>query len=444
MKLLIKNAIVVEPSKNLEKKQDILIENGKIIEIKENIKLTQPHKQINANNFYVSAGFIDIHTHLREPGNEEEETINSGTKAAAAGGFTSVFCMPNTNPPIDDQAAVEFIMLKAKNEGLINVYPVGCVTKLRKGEELTEIGELKKAGVVAISDDGEPVENSKIMRRALEYSKMFNLPVIQHCEDKNLSKGGVINEGKVSTMLGVRGIPKESEEIIVIRDIILASLSKGFLHLTHISSKNSIEFIKQAKQKNINITCDVTPHHLVLTEDYLLKSPYDTNLKINPPLRTEEDRISLINAIKDDTVDCISSDHAPHTKEEKSKEFDLAPFGIIGLETLFPLCVTFLYYKHKVPLINIIKKITNNPAKIFNLKNKGKIEIGYDADLTIFSIQEEFIVSNFFSKSSNSPFIGWKLKGKIKYTICGGKVVFDSTNPKDPFYENKNFYNNKK
>lgn len=444
MKLLIKNGIVIEPSKNLEKKLDILIENGKITKIEENLKVIknrQLYKIIDAKNNYVSAGFIDIHTHLREPGNEEEETINSGTKAAAAGGFTSVFCMPNTNPPIDDQAAVEFVMLKTKNEGIINVFPVGCVTKLRKGEELTEIGELKKAGVVAISDDGEPVENSKIMRRALEYAKMFNLPVIQHCEDKNLSKGGVINEGKVSTLLGIRGIPKEAEEVMVIRDIILASLSGGLLHLTHLSTKNSIEFVRQAKQKGIKVSCDVTPHHFVLTEEALLKNPYDTNLKMNPPLRTQEDVDAIIEAIRDNTIDCIASDHAPHTKEEKSKEFDLAPFGIIGLETLFPLCITFLYHKHRIPLSNILSKLTNNPAKIFNLKNKGKIEIGYDADITIFSIDEDFVVKKFFSKSSNSPFIGWKLKGKVKYTICNGKVVFDY---KSEIYENKNLYNTQK
>lgn len=428
MKLLIKNGIVIEASKNLEKKLDLLIENGKIVKIGQNIKTQKLYKVIDAKNNYVCAGLIDIHTHLREPGNEEEETISSGTKAAAAGGFTSIFCMPNTNPPIDDQAAVEFIMLKTKNEGVINVFPVGCVTKLREGKELTEIGELKKAGVVAISDDGEPIENSKIMRRALEYSKMFNLPVIQHCEDKNLSKGGVINEGKVSTLLGIRGIPKEAEEVMVIRDIILASLSGGFLHLTHLSTKNSVEFVRQAKQKNIKVSCDVTPHHFVLTEEHLLKNPYDTNLKMNPPLRTQEDVDAIIEAIKDNTIDCIASDHAPHTKEEKNREFDLAPFGIIGLETLFPLCITFLYHKHKIPLATILSKLNNNPAKIFNLKNKGMIEIGYDADITIFSINEEFVVKKFFSKSSNSPFVGSKLKGKIKYTICNGKVIFDDKN----------------
>ena len=424
MKLLIKNGIVVEPSKNLQQQVDILIENGKIIRIAKKIELKEKIETIDAKNYVVSPGLIDIHTHLREPGNEDEETIATGTRAAAAGGFTTIFCMPNTNPPIDNQATVELVMLKAKNEGLINVLPVGCITKQRKGEELTEIGELKNAGVVAISDDGSSVKNSKIMRRALEYTKMFDLVIISHCEDTDLSKDGVVNEGKVSTLLGLRGIPKEAEEIMVIRDIILASLTQSKLHITHVSTKGSIDFIRQAKKSGIKITCDVTPHHFVLTEDKLLEYPYDTNLKMNPPLRTQEDLDAIIEAIKDDVIDCIASDHAPHTIEEKNKEFDLAPFGIIGLETVLPLCITYLYYKHKIPLIKIIEKLTTNPAKIFGLKTKGKIELGFDADLTIFSLDEEFIVDKFYSKSINSPFVGWKLKGKIKYTICNGKVVY--------------------
>jgi dihydroorotase len=424
MKLLIKNGIVVEPAKNLQQQLDILIENGKIIRIAKKIELKEKIETIDAKNYIVSPGLIDIHTHLREPGNEDEETIATGTRAAAAGGFTTIFCMPNTNPPIDNQATVELVMLKAKNEGLINVLPVGCITKQRKGEELTEIGELKNAGVVAISDDGSSVKNSKIMRRALEYAKMFDLVIISHCEDTDLSKDGVVNEGKVSTLLGLRGIPKEAEEIMVIRDIILASLTQSKLHITHVSTKGSIDFIRQAKKSGIKITCDVTPHHFVLTEDKLLEYPYDTNLKMNPPLRTQEDLNAIIEAIKDDVIDCIASDHAPHTIEEKNKEFDLAPFGIIGLETVLPLCITYLYYKYKIPLIKIIEKLTTNPAKIFSLKTKGKIELGFDADLTIFSLDEEFIVDKFYSKSKNSPFVGWKLKGKIKHTICNGKVVY--------------------
>jgi len=424
MKLLIKNGIIVEPAKNLQQQLDMLIENGKIIRIAKKIELKEKIETIDAKNYIVSPGLIDIHSHLREPGNEDEETIATGTRAAAAGGFTTIFCMPNTNPPIDNQATVELVMLKAKNEGLINVLPVGCITKQRKGEELTEIGELKNAGVVAISDDGSSVKNSKIMRRALEYAKMFDLVIISHCEDTDLSKDGVVNEGKVSTLLGLRGIPKEAEEIMVIRDIILASLTQSKLHITHVSTKGSIDFIRQAKKSGIKITCDVTPHHFVLTEDKLLEYPYDTNLKMNPPLRTQEDLNAIIEAIKDDVIDCIASDHAPHTIEEKNKEFDLAPFGIIGLETVLPLCITYLYYKYKITLIKIIEKLTTNPAKIFGLKTKGKIELGFDADLTIFSLDEEFIVDKFYSKSTNSPFVGWKLKGKIKYTICNGKVVY--------------------
>lgn len=423
MKLLIKNGLVIDPAQNIEKKLDILVENTKIVELKDKIN-TKADIIIDAKDYIVCPGLIDIHAHLREPGNEEEETIASGTKSAAAGGITSLFCMPNTSPPIDDQTSVEFVMLKAKSEGVVNVFPVGAVTKNRQGEELTEIGELKKAGVVAISDDGEPISNSKIMRRALEYAKMFDLIVISHCEDKMLTKGGVINEGRVSTLLGLRGMPKEAEEIMVIRDIILASLTKGKLHITHVSTKDAINFIRQAKQNGILVTCDVTPHHLVLTEDWIEKQPFNTNLKVNPPLRTEDDTKALIDAIKDDTVDCIASDHAPHTIEEKSKEFDLAPFGIIGLETMLPLCITYLYHKNKFPIKKIIEKLSTNPAKIFKIKNKGALKPNYDADITIFSPDEEFLVKNFCSKSSNSPFIGWKLKGKVKYTICNGNIVF--------------------
>ncbi|MCX7940203.1 MAG: dihydroorotase [Endomicrobia bacterium] len=427
MKILIKNGIVLDPEQDIEKKLDILIENGKITKIAEKINL-KPNLIINAKSYIVSPGLIDIHTHLREPGNEEEETIASGTIAAAAGGITSVFCMPNTQPPIDDQTSVEFVMLKAKSEGVVNVFPVGAITKNRQGEELTEIGELKKAGVVAISDDGEPISNSKIMRRALEYARMFDLTVISHCEDKLLTKGGVINEGRVSTLLGLRGMPKEAEEIMVMRDIILASLTLGKLHITHVSTKNSINFIRHAKQNGLQITCDVTPHHFTLSEDEIEKQPYNTNLKMNPPLRTHEDVKALIEAIKDDTVDCIASDHAPHTVEEKNKEFDLAPFGIIGLETLLPLSITYLYHKEKLPLKNIIKKLATNPARIFKLKDKGSLKIGYDADITIFDPYKEFVVKSFSSKSSNSPFIGWKLKGKVKYTICKGNIVFKDKN----------------
>lgn len=423
MKLLIKNGLVIDPAQNIEKKLDILVENTKIVELKDKIN-TKADITIDAKNYIVCPGLIDIHAHLREPGNEEEETIASGTKSAAAGGITSLFCMPNTSPPIDDQTSVEFVMLKAKSEGVVNVFPVGAVTKNRQGEELTEIGELKKVGVVAISDDGEPISNSKIMRRALEYAKMFDLIVISHCEDKMLTKGGVINEGRVSTLLGLRGMPKEAEEIMVIRDIILASLTKGKLHITHVSTKDAINFIRQAKQNGILVTCDVTPHHLVLTEDWIEKQPFNTNLKVNPPLRTENDTKALIDAIKDDTVDCIASDHAPHTIEEKSKEFDLAPFGIIGLETMLPLCITYLYHKNKLSIKKIIEKLSTNPAKIFKIKNKGALKLNYDADITIFSPDEEFVVKNFYSKSSNSPFIGWKLKGKVKYTICNGNIVF--------------------
>ncbi len=429
MKILIKNGFVVDPSQKLEKKLDLLIENGKIIKLLSKINRSKGAKVIDAKNCVVCPGLIDIHTHLREPGHEEEETIATGTRAAAAGGITTVFCMPNTHPVIDNQTTVEFILLKAKKEGVVNVFPVGSITKGILGEELSEIGELKKAGVVGVTDDGEPVMNSKIMRRALEYSKMFNLPVISHCEDKNLSKDGVINEGLISTLLGLRGIPSQSEDIMVIRDIILSSLAGGKLHITHISTKKSVEYIRRAKKEGVNVTCDTAPHYFVLTENYIkgkkLEHVYDTNAKMKPPLRTQEDVDAIIEGLKDGTIDCIASDHAPHTLEEKSKEFDLAPFGIIGLETLLPLSVTFLYKKNKMSLLKLISKFTTNPSKIFNLKC-GCLKEGFVADVTIFNPEEEFLVKKFVSKSCNSPFLGWKLKGKIKYTICNGKIVYST------------------
>ncbi|MFQ3675902.1 MAG: dihydroorotase, partial [Endomicrobiia bacterium] len=328
MKILIKNGLVVDPNQKLEKKLDLFVDNGKIVKLSSKINKQKNTKIIDAKGCVVCPGLIDIHTHLREPGHEEEETIATGTRAAASGGITTVFCMPNTHPVIDNQPAVEFILLKAKKEGVINVFPVGTITKNAQGEELSEIGELKKAGVVGISDDGEPVMNSKIMRRALEYSKMFNIPVISHCEDKNLSKDGVVNEGRISTLLGLRGIPKEAEEVMVMRDIILSSLTGGKLHITHISTKNTVEYIRWAKKQGISVTCDTAPHYFVLTEDYVkgkkLEHIYDTNAKMKPPLRTQEDLEAIIQGIKDGTIDCIASDHAPHTLEEKSKEFDLA------------------------------------------------------------------------------------------------------------------------
>lgn len=423
MKIAIINGRVINPANGFDRICDILIDNGKIVSIKKLTKIPENAKIIDAKGKIVSPGIIDIHTHLREPGHEEEETIRSGTISAAAGGVTTVCCMPNTHPVIDNQTAVEFISLKAKNEGVVNVYIIGAISKGLKGEEISEIGELKSAGVVAISDDGNPVMNSLIMRRALEYAKMFNLPVISHCEDLNLSADGVMNEGYVSTTLGLRGISKESEEVMVARDIMLARLTGGHLHIAHVTTKNSVELIRQAKKQKIKITSEVTPHHFTLTDE--CAKTYDTNTKIKPPLRTKEDVMAIKNGLKDGTIDCIVSDHAPHTEEEKQKEYDLAPFGIIGLETLLPLTITELVLKKVLTLNEALAKLTINPARILNI-DRGDLKIGAPADVIVFDIKKKRKIEKFYSKSRNSPFLGWELYGFPEVTIVNGKVIMEN------------------
>ncbi len=422
MNILLKSGRVVDPSTKTDKVLDILVSDGKIALLGKNLKYRKSEiKLIDVSGKVVIPGVIDIHTHLREPGHEEEETIATGTLSAAKGGITSVFCMANTHPVIDNQTAVEFILLKAKNEGKVNVFPVGAITKGLEGKEIAEIGELKKAGVVAISDDGNPVMDALIMRRALEYSKMFNMPVISHCEDKNLSGDGVMNEGYVSTLLGLRGIPKESEEIMVSRDIILSRLTGGHLHIAHVSTKGAVELIRQAKKSGIKVTCETCPHYWTLTDEAV--RTFDTNTKMKPPLRTKEDVDAIIQGLKDGTIDCIASDHAPHTQEEKNKEYDLAPFGIIGLETLIPLTITYLVKTKKLTLTQAVEKLSYNPAKIFGLKNRGTLRPGSIADITVIDIEKEEVVKDFVSKSKNSPFIGWKLTGFTTLTIVNGKIV---------------------
>lgn len=437
MKLLIKGGRVIDPASKVDKIADILIENTKIASIgKISGTRDEVHpapnlmrgkrdtRVIDARGKIVIPGLIDMHTHLREPGHEEEETIATGTQAAAKGGITTVCCMPNTHPVIDNQTTVEFILLKAKNEGKVNVLPVGAITKGSLGEELSEIGELKKAGVVAISDDGEAVMNSLIMRRALEYAKMFDLPVISHCEDKNLSKDGVMNEGYISTILGLRGIPKEAEEVMVARDIILAELTGGHLHIAHISTAGSVELIRQAKKRGIKVTCETAPQYFTLTEETV--SQFDTNTKVNPPLRTKLDLEAIKEGLKDGTIDCIATDHAPHTEEEKNKEYDLAPFGIIGLETLFSLIITELVNKKILSLIEAIAKVTVNPARILGL-NYGELKVGFPADITIVDLNKKWKIKNFVSKSKNSPFLGWQVEGMVATTIVNGKIVYEKS-----------------
>ncbi|MBI5555013.1 MAG: dihydroorotase [Elusimicrobia bacterium] len=420
MRILIKGGRVIDPANRIDAPKDIYIEEGLIKKVGADIKINKPKvKTIDARGKVVTPGLIDMHTHLREPGREDEETIASGTRAACQGGFTSVCCMPNTQPVTDNQAQIELILSKAQKEGWVNVYPIGAITKGLMGEELSPIGELKRAGVVGISDDGETVNNSLIMRRALEYSKMFKLPVIAHCEDKNLSAEGLINEGYVSTILGLRGIPRQAEEIIVARDIQLAEMTGGHLHLAHVSTAGSVGMIRRAKRINLKITAETAPHYFTLTEEAV--KTYNTNTKMNPPLRTKKDMMAIKHGLQDGTIDCIASDHAPHLEDEKNQEYELAPFGIIGLETMLPLIITELVDKKILTLREAVKKLTVHPARILGL-NKGTLSPGADADITIIDVKASRKIESFESQSKNSPFIGYTLKGFAVYTIVGGRI----------------------
>ena len=423
MRLLIKNGRVIDPSSGTDETLDILIEKGKIVDLKPKIN-TDKARIIDASRLVVAPGFIDMHTHLREPGQEYKETIRTGSLAAAKGGFTSILCMPNTEPVNDNRGVTEYMLSQAKKEAVVNVFPIASISRGQKGEELTDIADLLDAGAIAFSDDGQPVQNSHLMRRALEYSKLMNTLIIDHCEDKNLSQGGLMHEGQYSYLLGLKGIPDSSEEIIVARDIILAEKADARLHIAHLSVKGAINLVKQAKKRKIKVTAEATPHHLLLDDSYL--ESYDTNLKVNPPLRSKENVQALIEALQEGVVDVIATDHAPHAPDEKDVEFDKAPFGINGLETAVSLILDRLVNKNVISLKRFIEMISTNPARILGLKNKGKIEIGADADLTILNLYRETVVDvdNFKSKSRNNPFHNWKLKGAPAITIVRGKKVY--------------------
>jgi len=425
--LLIKDGRIIDPTQKIDEVGSLLIAEGKISWLGKG-KASPPQADcdvLNAQGLIVCPGFIDLHCHLREPGYEEKETIASGTRAAARGGFTTVCCMPNTNPPLDNQTAVEYVKSRAASEGVVRVLPIGCISKGRKGEELAEMGDLASSGVIAFSDDGKPALNSYIMRQALDYSRAFDLVVIDHCEDTVLTEGGQMNEGIISTRLGLRGMPNAAEDIIVARDLALAQLTGGRLHIAHTSTEGAVELIRRAKEKGIRVTAEATPHHLTLTEERLIG--YDTNAKVNPPLRTERDVNALVQGLKDNTIDIIATDHAPHTEADKLCEFAFAPFGISGFETALASLMG-LVHGEQLALSALIAKLTYEPAKIIgNRQGKlGTLATGAPADVAIFDPSLEWTVDtkDFASKGRNTPLAGEKLKGRVMATLYQGKLVY--------------------
>jgi len=424
-KLLIKNGLVVCPSQNIEEKLDLLIIDDKIAEIKKEIKNSNI-ETLDAKGKIVTPGLVDMHCHLREPGREDVATIQSGSKSAAAGGYTSIVCMANTNPILDSRMGIEYIYFKGKDVGLINIYPIGAVTTGLEGKELCEIATLVEAGAVAISDDENSITDSSLMRRALEYITMFKIPLITHCEDRYLSDAGCINEGLISTRLGFIGNPSIAEEIMVSRDIILTKFTQSKLHIAHVTTKGSVDLIRQAKKNGVNITCEVTPHHLSLKDSDLLSSNYDTNLKVSPPLRGDEDLKAITEGLKDGTIDVIATDHSPWLDMEKDVEFINAPYGIIGFETAIPIIFEQLINTKQLSIKEAIAKLTCNPAKILNIP-KGSLAIGSVADITIIDPNLKLTITEDFlhSITKNTPFIGKNLKGFAVYTIVDGCIVYD-------------------
>jgi len=424
MSILLKRGRIIDPSSKLDAVMDLLLEDGKIKKVGQNIApaSVKASEVIEIEGLWVLPGLIDMHTHLRDPGRPDKETIASGAKAAALGGFTSICCMANTSPPVDNPAVVEYILAKARAEAVVNVYPVAAVTKGLKGEELAEMGRCHAEGAIAFSDDGRPVMRSDMMRRALEYAKQFPALIISHCQDLNLSQGSVVNESLLSTTIGMTGTPALAEEIMVARDIMLAK-QYGRVHIAHVSSAGSVELIRKAKKEGAPVSCETCPHYFALTEEAVRE--YDTNAKVNPPLRGKQDLLAIIRGLKDGTIDVISTDHAPHNIEEKKIEFDLAASGMIGLETALGLVITKLVNTKVLTPKQAVEKLSTAPAKILGLNDKGKIKAGADADLVVVDPKKEWIVdiSQSASKSKNTPFAGWKLTGKVVHTIVGGKVV---------------------
>ncbi|MBI1922603.1 MAG: dihydroorotase [Geobacter sp.] len=422
MNLLIKGGRVIDPSQNIDDLLDILIVDGKIADLGKNLKAPAGAETVDAAGCLVTPGLIDMHVHLRDPGLEYKEDIVTGTRAAAAGGFTSVCCMPNTKPVNDNKAVTSYIINKAKAEGLVNVFPIGAITQGSKGESLAEMGDMKEAGCVAVSDDGRPVVNAELMRRALEYAKGMGIMVITHSEELSLVGEGVMNEGFTSTELGLKGIPWAAEDVAVARDVYLAELTDSPLHIAHISTTGSVRIIRNAKARGVKVTCETAPHYFSLTDDAV--RGYDTNAKMNPPLRIAEDVAAIKAGLADGTIDAIATDHAPHHLDEKDVEFNAALNGIIGLETSLPLSLQ-LVADGELDFKVLVEKMTCNPSKILGL-DRGTLKKGAVADVTVIDPEADWKVEaeKLEAKSKNSPFIGWSMKGGAKYTIVGGKVVY--------------------
>ncbi len=425
--LLIQDGRIIDPSQGIDEVGSLLITKGKISWLGKG-EITPPQSDcdiLNAQGLIVCPGFIDLHCHLRQPGFEEKETIATGTQAAARGGFTTICCMPNTNPPLDNQATIEYVKSIAAAEGMVRVLPIGCISKDRKGEKLAKMSELASAGIIAFSDDGLPVNSSRLMRQALERSRDSGLPIIDHCEDTSLTDDGVMNEGIISTRLGLRGMPSAAEEIMVARDLALAQLTGARLHIAHVSTEGSVDLIRRAKDKGIKVTAEVTPHHLTLTEEKVIG--YDTSAKVNPPLRTKQDIQALIQGLKENVIDIIATDHAPHTKADKLCEFALAAFGISGFETALGSLMS-LVHDGELTLANLISKLTHEPAKIIGNKygQLGTLGISASADITIFDPDMEWVVDTnaFASKGRNTPLADSVLKGKVMATIFQGQLVY--------------------
>lgn len=423
-RLLIKHGRVVDPSQKLDDGMDVLLVDGKVARLAERID-DATAQVFDAAGLVVAPGFIDMHVHLREPGYEYKETVATGTAAAVAGGFTAVCCMPNTSPVNDSAAVTEFIVKRAAAARAARVYPIGAVSKGLAGEELAEIGEMVRAGAVAVSDDGTPVHNAYLMRRALEYTQLFHIPVIDHCEEPALAARGVMHEGAVSTRLGLAGIPAAAEEVMVARDVVLAELTGGRVHIAHISTRGALERVREAKAKGLKVTCEATPHHLALLDRAVADTEFDTNTKMNPPLRSAEHVAALLEAVLDGTVDCLATDHAPHHADEKALEYDLAPFGVVGLETALPVTYDLLVRRHGMPLRTFVSLWSTAPARLLKLPG-GTLKPGSPADVTIFNPEARGVVNpeRFRSLSRNTPFAGLRLRGWPAATIVGGVVVW--------------------